>query len=293
MERSSRGHYGQTPVGRTEQRQSPGCGAQGVNVAVESQAPSPVLFLAGADKRGALSVTAVTAHRQPQSQARRTVQPRCTKEYERSVRVLGASDSIARSSATHQQGTVPSGLSRTPEQHTPREASKTGSKDAGHVARSTGTIGHESRSSHRPANLRLVGPPSELGKVAVLGPSRSQPIRHLSRWEEEFSGKQTRPKTTGADKSIQSRPVVVSSCCNLREPRFGACKQVGGSVWRTIRGITCSSHQQRVCESYVQNCATTLDLRSSTGPCRQLVCRRPHQLCLTQGGLSRPARARH
>ena len=36
----------------------------------------------------------------------------------------------------------------------------------------------------------------------------------------EFIGKLTRSKTIGADKSIQSRPVVVSSCCYVVEPQW-------------------------------------------------------------------------
>ena len=58
---------GQAPARRTEQRKSTRCGAKGVNVEVESQAPTPVLFVAGADTRCALSVRALPAHRLPQS----------------------------------------------------------------------------------------------------------------------------------------------------------------------------------------------------------------------------------
>ena len=79
---------GQAPSRRTEQRESTLCGAKGVKVEVESQAPSPVLFVAGADARCALSVRTVPAHRLPQGQAQCTVQQRRTEEHERSVWVL-------------------------------------------------------------------------------------------------------------------------------------------------------------------------------------------------------------
>ena len=64
-----------------------------------------------------------------------------------------------------------------------------------------------------------MGPPAKLGDFEVLGPPGLNPSL-ITETAAEFQGVLTRSKTIGADKNIQSRPVVISCCCYVKEPSW-------------------------------------------------------------------------
>ena len=65
----------------------------------------------------------------------------------------------------------------------------------------------------------MVGPPAKLGDFEVLGPQGLNPSL-ITVTAAEFQGVLTRSKTIGADKNIQSRPVVISCCCYVKVPSW-------------------------------------------------------------------------
>ena len=160
----------------------------------QSSSSQKVLLLARPFSRRGVSKGTGTLHRPPEGKAPRTVQQRSTRKYECYIRFL---DEVT--GTPESQRPTPSELHQVVFREllaTARQPAKASSAHAGVDARSNRNLSHELRCSTVSQSVWVVGQAAE------------------------FQGTLTRSNTICTDKNIQSRPVVVSSCCHVREPSW-------------------------------------------------------------------------